>query len=76
MKKYARISGKFIAEGAFGSLERDENVSDELNKKLNSFLKKEKAITFSIINTETVIVPNQDFSIGYNMVCLHIEYEI
>ena len=41
MKKYARISGKFIAEGAFGSLENDANVGDELNKKLNIFLKKE-----------------------------------
>ena len=76
MKKYARISGKFIAEGAFGSLENDANVSDELNKKLNIFLKKEKVTTFRIINTETVIVPNQDFSIEYNMVCLHLEYEV
>lgn len=76
MKKYKRISCSFIPDGAFGSLKSDEEVSEALNKKLNAFLKAEKVKSYQIINTETVLVPSHNFTTPYNLVCMHIVYEV
>ncbi|TKB98031.1 hypothetical protein [Pedobacter cryotolerans] len=76
MKKYARISCGFTSTGAISGLDEDAVVTEDLNLKLEKFLKKNKIKDFRIINAETVIVPKQDFTHNYNLVCLHLEYEI
>ena len=74
MRKYARVSCEFLANGAFG-LDEDPVVTEDLNQKLEKFLKENKVKDHRIINVETVIVPKQDFTNNYNLVCLHLEYE-
>lgn len=78
MKKYTRISCPFLTSNTsvFAGLNKDEGVSEELNKKLQDFLKSNKVKDYRIINAETVLVPNQNFNGAYNLVCLHLEYEI
>ena len=74
MKKYKRISCTFTPTGVMSSLVDDDIVTEELNKKLNAFLKSEKVKAYQIINTETVFTPKNDIS-SY-LVCMHLAYEI
>lgn len=76
MKKYKRISCSFTASGATADLSNDDHVTDCLNKKLIAFLKAAQVQSYRITNTETVLVTNQDFATPYNLVCLHLEYEV
>ena len=76
MKKYKRISCSFMASGISAALSNDDHVTDCLNKKLTAFLKSEAVKAYRITNTETVLVTKQDFATPYNLVCLHLEYEV
>jgi hypothetical protein len=76
MKKYTRISCSFTSTGITSGLNEDAIVNNELNNKLQEFIKENKVRDYRIINTETVIVPAQTFSSAYNLVCLHLEYEV
>ena len=76
MKKYARISCGFTSTGKVSGLDEDDVVSNDLNVKLEKFIKLNKVANYRIIHTETTIVPDGAFTSGYNLVSLHLEYEI
>lgn len=75
MKKYKRISCSFTSTGIVTGLNEDEVVNEDLNKKLQAFLIKEKVKDYRVINVETVISPENKYSPTYNLVCMHLEYE-
>ncbi|RZL50803.1 MAG: hypothetical protein EOP00_02445 [Pedobacter sp.] len=76
MKKYARISCAFTATGAATGLDEDNVVSTMLNDKLEIFIQKNKVKDYRIIHSETTIVPDGAFTSGYNLVSLHLEYQV
>ncbi|RZK55401.1 MAG: hypothetical protein EOO87_07990 [Pedobacter sp.] len=76
MRKYARISGKFISRGEMGGLDRDDIVTESINKKLQEFVKLNKVVNYQVIHAETTVVPDGAFTSGYNLVSLHLEYEV
>ncbi|MES2447836.1 MAG: hypothetical protein V4546_11685 [Bacteroidota bacterium] len=76
MKKYARISCGFTSTGKGTGLDEDAVVSNDLNEKLEKFIIKNKVKDYRIIHSETTIVPDGAFTSGYNLVSLHLEYEV
>lgn len=75
MRKYARISGKFLNSGEMIGLDRDDIVTETLNKRLQDFISLNKVVSYQVINVETTVVSGGGFSSGYNLVSLHLAYE-
>ena len=76
MKKYTRISASFTYDGNGTALTDDALVAEEINKKLNDFLKKVKPKSYDIINTETHSFDKDDKFRAIYFVYLHLQFEV
>ena len=76
MQKYMRISYAFMAEGLTDNIIEDNVVAERLNQKLQLFLDANKVKSYEIINTETSTISYKSTNHNYNLVSMHLAYEL